>query len=189
MRSIPQELDGILYRSRTEARWAHFFDIAKVPFEYEPEGFSLDGEWYVPDFKVMDVYFEVKGKEPTPRERKLAKMLSQELKTPVVILVGNPGYGGLMYAYGVSKLCTPCCIVSEFKSETGAWLARYRDGGSWAIPLAKGLKNCSATGDVHPLLAEAGKLQFRKPKMRVKKFQTVGRFAQSVVKKLAKGKR
>lgn len=162
MKSIPQVHDGILYRSRTEARWGEFFALAGVPFEYEPEGFDLDGEWYVPDFRVGPIYFEVKGLEPTQREAGLAKVLASATKAPVIVASGNPGACSLR-AYGVDENATRCVLVEEFRQDDGAWIAEFADGGGWAFPLLGDLVNCSATGDEHPLLAVAGRLQFRKP--------------------------
>jgi len=39
---------GLLFRSRTEARWAHTFDLIKWEWEYEP----IDLHGYVPDFII-----------------------------------------------------------------------------------------------------------------------------------------
>jgi hypothetical protein len=42
---------GWRLRSRTEARWAVFFDALGIRWEYEPEGFQFaDGTRYLPDF-------------------------------------------------------------------------------------------------------------------------------------------
>ena len=43
---------GRLFRSRLEARWAVFFTTLRLRWEYEPEGFDLDGDFYLPDFRV-----------------------------------------------------------------------------------------------------------------------------------------
>lgn len=53
------------YRSRLEARWSVFFDVMKIKFIYEPEGYHLpDGEKYLPDFWLPDFrwFAEVKGR-------------------------------------------------------------------------------------------------------------------------------
>lgn len=42
------------FRSRLEARWAVFFDELDVKYEYEREGFDIDGVWYLPDFYLPD---------------------------------------------------------------------------------------------------------------------------------------
>lgn len=45
---------GILFRSRLEARWAVFFDAIGMTWEYEMEGYNLDGIRYLPDFWLPD---------------------------------------------------------------------------------------------------------------------------------------
>jgi hypothetical protein len=46
MKSHPTKYAGTNFRSRLEARWAAFFDLAKWSWEYEP----VDDEGWVPDF-------------------------------------------------------------------------------------------------------------------------------------------
>lgn len=48
-RGIPTEYRGTTYRSRIEARWAAFFDLAGWRYDYEP--IDLDG--YIPDFILL----------------------------------------------------------------------------------------------------------------------------------------
>ena len=50
VKAIETSYHGYHFRSRLEARWAVFFDSLEIPFRYEPEGFDLDGIWYLPDF-------------------------------------------------------------------------------------------------------------------------------------------
>lgn len=61
-KAIETEYDGYRFRSRLEARWAVFFNAAGIRYQYEPEGFDVDGVWYLPDFYLpdFDVYCEVK---------------------------------------------------------------------------------------------------------------------------------
>lgn len=59
--------NGYKFRSRLEARWAVFFDVGKIKYEYEPEGFELpNGQKYLPDFYLpkFEAYVEVKGERP-----------------------------------------------------------------------------------------------------------------------------
>lgn len=44
---------GHRFRSRLEARWAVFFTALGLRWEYEPEGFNIDGHRYLPDFRVL----------------------------------------------------------------------------------------------------------------------------------------
>lgn len=60
IKSIPTTYGGVRFRSRLEARWAAFFDLAKVKWDYEP--FDLEG--WAPDFMlrtpVCSILVEVK---------------------------------------------------------------------------------------------------------------------------------
>lgn len=51
------------FRSRIKARWAVFFDAAAIAWCYEPQGYGIDGQGYLPDFYLpeFDSFFEVKG--------------------------------------------------------------------------------------------------------------------------------
>ena len=50
IKAIETEYNGYRFRSRLEARWAVFFDVLGIEYQYEPEGFDSDGAWYLPDF-------------------------------------------------------------------------------------------------------------------------------------------
>jgi len=43
IKAIQTEYNGYRFRSRLEARWAVFFDSIGLRYDYEPEGFELDG--------------------------------------------------------------------------------------------------------------------------------------------------
>ena len=67
MKARETQYKGCLFRSRTEARWAVFFDALDLDWTYEPEGYVLsNGQTYLPDFIVRekgafpDIYVEVK---------------------------------------------------------------------------------------------------------------------------------
>ncbi len=95
---------GYRFRSRLEARWAVFFDTARIPWRYEEEGFDLskvelpndpEGEapriipgepetvptgaphWYLPDFYLprQECWLEVKARHPSRRELQLMSRL------------------------------------------------------------------------------------------------------------------
>lgn len=48
----PTKYNGRQYRSRLEARWAAFFDLLQIQFEYEP--YDLEG--WSPDFELKVKY-------------------------------------------------------------------------------------------------------------------------------------
>lgn len=63
MKAIETKYNGILFRSRLEARWAILFDALKLDWVYEPECFEMDnGSKYTPDFFIpkYELYIEIK---------------------------------------------------------------------------------------------------------------------------------
>lgn len=69
---IETHYKGYRFRSRLEARWAVFFDALQIPYRYEPEGFDLNGLWYLPDFYLpteqLGSWIEVKPDIPQSPE-------------------------------------------------------------------------------------------------------------------------
>jgi hypothetical protein len=64
IQSIEAIVGDTRYRSRTEARWAIFFETLGVDFAYEPERIRLSsGESYLPDFHLpqFKAYLEIKA--------------------------------------------------------------------------------------------------------------------------------
>jgi hypothetical protein len=99
LKAIETQYKGYRFRSRLEARWAVFFDALGVPWEYEKEGYDLDGVWYLPDFWLPTAYdrigrqgiwIEIKGQHPTEEENKRCEMLALYTMRSVVTLVGTP---------------------------------------------------------------------------------------------------
>ena len=62
IKAIQTEYNGFLFRSRTEARWAVFFDAIGINYRYELEGYDLSESGYLPDFYLPDykVWVEIK---------------------------------------------------------------------------------------------------------------------------------
>lgn len=63
IKAIETEYNGYRFRSRLEARWAVFFDVANISYKYETEGYVLqDGTKYLPDFYLpdFDLFVEIK---------------------------------------------------------------------------------------------------------------------------------
>jgi hypothetical protein len=84
---------GNRFRSRTEAKWAVFFDLVGERYEYEPQGVQLTAGPYLPDFWLprVSAWFEVKGTWSAalagcPRFGELA----EKSDDPVVVSVGQP---------------------------------------------------------------------------------------------------
>ncbi len=114
MKVIQTSYDRYLFRSRTEARWAVFFDNLNISWEYEKEGFELEDLFvgtlfYLPDFWLPNVYakngqgqgvwLEIKGTIPTETEERKCYALEEGTHRPVFLVVGIPpgngedGYG------------------------------------------------------------------------------------------------
>lgn len=97
MKALNTLYAGSYFRSRTEARWAVYFDLIGVEWEYEKEGYDLgDGVKYLPDFwfPKHKMYGEVKAtNDLTDVEVDKAKRLSLQSKREVVILSGPPHCG------------------------------------------------------------------------------------------------
>jgi hypothetical protein len=66
LRAIETYAYGYRFRSRLEARWAVFFTKLGVNWEYEPQGFNLGEQAYLPDFRVttgdLVYWYEIKPK-------------------------------------------------------------------------------------------------------------------------------
>lgn len=96
-RVIPTIYRSIKFRSRTEAKWAVFFDALGIVWEYEPEGYTDGSTSYLPDFLLtnFDVFWEIKGTEQYDEEK--IEMLVRGTSKSVVIAIGapqSPLYGG-----------------------------------------------------------------------------------------------
>lgn len=74
MKAIETRYRGYRFRSRLEARWAVFFETFRVPWEYEPQGFSGNNVAYLPDFLVGGRWHvEVKPGVATPKDLTIEK--------------------------------------------------------------------------------------------------------------------
>lgn len=94
------EYRGIVFRSRTEARWAVFLDHIGAEWEYEPEGFHLASGLYLPDFyiRTWDVFLEIKGADASRLERVRCQQLAVGTRRRVLLASGAPGSPIEMFA-------------------------------------------------------------------------------------------
>ena len=100
--ALETKYDGCVFRSRTEARWAVFFNACEIPWEYEKEGYKLGSElgasrdfgvlYYLPDFWLPSIqtWVEVRGMEPDAVASEKAYRLGYHTKHSVIIFVGAP---------------------------------------------------------------------------------------------------
>jgi len=99
IKTISTEYNGILFKSRLESRWAKFFDIFSIPYEYESEGFQEGDKMYLPDFYLpttflrdyypqKGIYLEIKpeGYDSASDEYKWGVMKHKNF----IVCFGNP---------------------------------------------------------------------------------------------------
>ena len=93
MQAIETIDNGYRFHSRLEARWAVFFDVLRIRYQYEREGFNLDGRWYLPDFYLpdYDYWIEIKPEEPDSASADWKKVasLATHLGKDVYIAIGD----------------------------------------------------------------------------------------------------
>jgi len=109
MRAIETNYKGCRFRSRSEARWAVFFDRIGVTWRYEEQGFEFSGTRYLPDFWVPDwnIWVEIKGLEPTPEEIEKCRLLSEASGKHVLLISGEPWIEGDRTLYDVMLFSDP----------------------------------------------------------------------------------
>jgi len=101
IKPIETQYGGYKFRSRTEARWAVFFDTIGFKWQYEEDGYELaNGRWYLPDFKIITpnqkiYYCEVKPIEFDNFENDNIydyRLFTKLVNKPIIILTGQPSY-------------------------------------------------------------------------------------------------
>jgi len=101
LKAIETHYKGYRFRSRTEAKWAVFFDKLGLRWDYEEEGYVLAKTGcYLPDFKVIlpsdeIIYCEVNHSEADDFDddeiRKLREF-ANERRCKVILLTGVPDF-------------------------------------------------------------------------------------------------
>ncbi len=109
IKAIETEYGGCKFRSRTEARWAIFFDALCIPWEYEKEGYEIAGVKYLPDFwlPLVNMFAEVKPTTFEKGEKNLCVQLSNLTGHTVLMLTGQPQNYPVtgISKYGYSQYC------------------------------------------------------------------------------------
>lgn len=113
LKPIETEYKGYRFRSRLEARWAVFLDAIGWEWFYEPEGFELEGEKYLPDFLIKygnadfkgHIWLEIKPDEPNENEIRKAKKLAF-YDSEVVFGIGLPDAKKITYGLNGFYKCS-----------------------------------------------------------------------------------
>lgn len=96
MQALPTTYKGYKMRSRLEAKWACFWDLLGVAWEYELDAFDLGDVRYLPDFWLPDfrAWVEIKGEIRDDRAglRMLEQCagLARMDRRPVVLCFSDP---------------------------------------------------------------------------------------------------
>lgn len=107
IQSKPTRYNGYRFRSRTEARWAVYFDSMGIKYHYEHEDFYIfDDRRYLPDFWLPNFmgdgcFAEVKGVFTVPDENVCVE-LCEITKKPVIMLEDVPDFKVFKFAQCVS---------------------------------------------------------------------------------------
>ena len=125
IKAHPTKYAGVQFRSRLEARWAAFFDLAAWKWDYEP----IDFEGWSPDFRVE---FPCKHSECRP-----SHVLFVEVKPYYSIeeFRGHPcldyPYGGIAEVDGEFTFLIPADASAAFGAtpETTYWCMGHGCGG------------------------------------------------------------
>lgn len=143
IKAIETHYKGYHFRSRLEARWAVFFDALGIQWEYEHEGYDLDGEWYLPDFWLPDFSVGLDGSSPSvhPYGRSMfaevkpiggdfskARRLCEVTDIPVWLCEGSPCDGNY-------------CVISQYASSYEEDVDPDPEGGLvevWGYPEVNG---------------------------------------------------
>lgn len=141
MQAIQTHYKGYHFRSRLEARWAVFFDALGISWEYEPEGFDLGGGVrYLPDFKIGDIYVEVKPKAGSIEQFEKAMLMSRY--GVMVIGVGGPPDTLTYPVFENGMQSMDVAINGDWKYGPFFWCVGTELWGDW---YAKGLVDSGET--------------------------------------------
>ena len=135
IKSIPGYYSGVKFRSKLEANYAFFFDEYEIKWEYEVEGYDLDGLWYLPDFWLPEIktFFEVKGiLKNIEKPRKLAEALEGDWSFPEILVIIGDSHG---------RVFSPLHQDSPFS------MANCANCGKYWFYLEEGSWQCRACGE------------------------------------------
>ena len=107
IKALPTTYSGVTFRSRLEARWAVYFDVIGLEWEYELQGYALPAGWYLPDFWLPQVrlHAEVKPFDLTPLEMLKVEQLVEGTEHGCLLLCGSPRFSPVP----VVEFGTYCC--------------------------------------------------------------------------------
>lgn len=105
IQAIETSYNNFLFRSRTEAKWAFFFDYLQIPYAYELEGYQMGEVKYLPDFHLdfgltlhhiddvflKKLYIEIKpDKELEKNDRRKIEKFVEDGNNDLLLIQGQP---------------------------------------------------------------------------------------------------
>jgi hypothetical protein len=134
LKAIGTYYNGHRFRSRLEARWAVFFDVLGVKYDYEPQGYRFADYAYLPDFWIAewDSFIEIKPSLPDADEMERYISFAQHAGKNLLLFYDNPGRYQIAW-------CSPQRF--EAKGLTLAWcwdecgqtFIQSHEWGAWAL--------------------------------------------------------
>lgn len=120
-KAIETRYDGYKFRSRLEARWATFFNELDIEYHYEPEGYVLNGEPYLPDFWIpeWECFIEIKGQMPTIQEHEKARLLALYTQKEVAVIYGNIGFPNGSHNHSIYTFYPSTLTENHIDPQTG----------------------------------------------------------------------
>lgn len=145
-RVLPSVYRGIAFRSRTEARWAIYFDALGLAWEYETEAYALPSGNYLPDFLLPPRggrparWVEIKGAPALEVDHRLARELAALTGLEVFIFAGPPvtsraeGQSWGPNGGHAEPVCLSEDPVASERAATASANARWDKGGEAIVP-------------------------------------------------------
>lgn len=157
IKAIETQYKGYRFRSRLEARWAVFFDALGMAWEYEKEGFEIDGERYLPDFYLPDsrLWVEIKAVATSQEEADKILAFIREKKDNFLLVFGQPYLGeeGNAYRCEYTGIFYPATLLEP----TGNLLRLNSELRCWRVTGLALCRSCKALywmfGGTHELAA------------------------------------
>lgn len=151
IQAIPTRHLGVQFRSKLEADWARVLDEHRIRWAYEPEGFDVEGVWYLPDLWLPDLrtIVEVKGILDKGVEKVCALALATAALDVQVVLAEAPA--------GASwRMISTAGILGERRS----CLDLCPACSTWQF-MAAGCRRCSHRNELYPGYARFASTRLR----------------------------
>jgi hypothetical protein len=166
IKAIETKYAGRYFRSRLEARWAIFFDVMCVKWEYENQGFSIGDDRYLPDFELpeWECYIEIKPScisgEDDRRIKRIMKNWNGGKGKSLWVIKGSPAYGQYKAYRTPEDACEQSTtngliefVFGSCRKCNGLWWG-YTNGDAWGGKCQPGCESEKWT-DEYGLVADA----------------------------------